>query len=556
MTQETVPETTTPAVPPRDDDSARAIRAMVRAVPRSVMATTAALVTVQVLAGCGFAVLLARGLASLVVGTVADPGALAGAAVAMLVRAGAGHLLRRHCDTDAAERVRAARHELTDAVLTLGSVALSRYRASDIAALDAGLVRLYPVYARYAPTMVTCGISAVVIPLVLLRLDPSTGLIVVVTLPVTVAFLVLAGTATARTVDEQWQSHLRLGSRLVDITRNLGVVDAYGATPAYRRVFAAAADRHSKVTGKVLRSAFLNGFVLEVAAILGTALAAVWIGVRLAGGVVQLAPTMAALILVGEVFLPLRSLGAERHTALDAVPVHRQWSELVAAPPVRGGSRPVPENLVVRLQDCSAVLGPDGGPRLTVSGILEPGRPAVLRGPSGTGKSTLLAALAGHADYRGSLRVDGTQRAEMDLAAWREQVAYVPQLPHVVPGTVRDNVAVGAPDSDDDAITDALDAAGLGDVVAGFDDGLDTRLGEDGIHLSGGERARLALARVLVGSQRVVLLDEITAQLDPETAARVIDVVRTRLRDRVVLLATHLEPPDGWRELCTTKGVR
>lgn len=532
--------------------SGAGVRDLVRHVPRRVLVIVGILAVLQIGAACAFAIALARVLSRLVLSGDLLSAWMVGALACLLARCAVAYAMRQVCQAYAADVVHQARHSLTESVLKMGTIALSRFRSGDIAVLDTDLVRLYPVYARYLPTSVLCVTAAVIVPPVIAILDLATGLIVLFALPASVFFLFLAGTVTAAAVDEQWRSHVLLGSRLVDIVRNIDTIDSFGKVPQYRAVFATTASRHAKVSGKVLRAAFLNSFVLEAAAILSTALAAVWIGVRLFGGTAELAPTMAALILVGEIFLPLRALGAERHVALDAVPVHAELTRMTRVPLIRSGEIPVPPVEVLQLQECGAVLEGPGpasdGPGM-VSGVLRKGQPTALLGPSGAGKSTLLMALAGHGDYFGSMRVGSVERAELDLGDWRAAVGYVPQQPRIVPGTVWDNLRVALPTASARTLEKAMAETGLDRVVAALPSGADTRIGPGGVALSGGEMARLALTRALLHPASVVLLDEVTAHLDEATASALLAVVETGFADRVVVLATHLRTPPGWAEL-------
>jgi ABC-type multidrug transport system fused ATPase/permease subunit len=127
----------------------------------------------------------------------------------------------------------------------------------------------------------------------------------------------------------------------------------------------------------------------------------------------------------------------------------------------------------------------------------------------------------------------------MDPRAWRGQVAWLPQRPTLFAGSVRDNVALGAPAATDGAIRDAVAAAAAAELVEDLPHGYDTRLGEGDRALSSGERRRIALARALLRDGPLLLLDEPTANLDEDTAARVIDGIRRRAEGRAVLLIEH-----------------
>ncbi len=176
---------------------------------------------------------------------------------------------------------------------------------------------------------------------------------------------------------------------------------------------------------------------------------------------------------------------------------------------------------------------------------LPPGTHLAVTGANGAGKSTLLAVLARHLDpCGGTVRVDGTDVRELGVAAARALVAVVDDEPHVFASTLRENLRLAAPPGATDAdLVDALDRAGLRDWYAGLPDGLDTRLGAGGRGVSGGERARIAVARALLTGRPVVLLDEPVAHLDHATATSVLDDLAAATRGRTVVMVSHR--PDG-----------
>ncbi|QBY07389.1 thiol reductant ABC exporter subunit CydD (plasmid) [Deinococcus metallilatus] len=512
------------------------------------LAVSGVLSVLGLLATAAAFVLTARVIAAgLLQGHSPGVGTLLTVAALLLARAGAG-AVREHLGTRLAARlVGTWRTRLSEAALRLGPVALADTRGADLATLDLDLVaRLTPYYARYLPGAVHAALAFAVVLGVTVWLDPATAGVLLVTGPLTVVFLALVGLATGAATERQWLAHTRLSARLLTLVRHLPTLHAFGAVAPYRDVLARSARQHREATLGVLRVAFLSGFVMDFAATLATALVAVWIGVRLFGGSAELAPTLTALMLVPEFFGPLRQLGTDRHAALDAEPVAARLQDLLTRPVAPSGEGTVPAG--VPHLSLSLARADLPTPTAPVSVELPPGTLAALRGPSGSGKTTLLHALRKHVPHLGSIRVDGTPLDDLG-ATWQARVAFVPQHPRLIAGSARDNLRLAAPDAGDADLERACEAVGLGDVLRALPSGFDTPLGEGGALLSGGETARLALARALLSGADVILLDEVSAHLDPESEAELHAVIERAFAGRTVLLATHRAVPPGWREI-------
>ena len=176
----------------------------------------------------------------------------------------------------------------------------------------------------------------------------------------------------------------------------------------------------------------------------------------------------------------------------------------------------------------------------------------VVRGPSGAGKSTFLAVLMASLRPRaGSYVADGVPTERVAGDDLRARMAWLPQEAHVFASTIRANLALAAPRGEltgpdgEKLMRAALTATGLGGLLPGLPDGLDTPVGAAGTSLSGGERRRLAAARALLADRDVVLLDEPTAHLDGATAQALVRDLRAAFAGRVVVCVTHddLERP-------------
>ncbi|WP_082556623.1 thiol reductant ABC exporter subunit CydC [Modestobacter sp. Leaf380] len=274
-----------------------------------------------------------------------------------------------------------------------------------------------------------------------------------------------------------------------------------------------------------------------LAAVVGAALA--WTG-GLSGpavAVVALAPLALAEPLTGLVgSLQRRGAWADARGRVEAV-----LAAPVAADPVH--PTPVPRP-VATLRTTGLVAGWPGGPDVLHGLDLTADRDGwvVVRGPSGSGKSTLLAVLLAALRPRaGACSVGGVDSTRVTGADLRTAFAWLPQESHVFASSIRANLALAGPRGTitDEAAHAALAAVGLGPLVAGLPEGLDTPVGSGGTALSGGERRRLAAARALLADRDVVLLDEPTAHLDPPTARALVADLRRVLAGRVVVCVTH-----------------
>ncbi|MCO7220562.1 ATP-binding cassette domain-containing protein [Klenkia sp. PcliD-1-E] len=230
----------------------------------------------------------------------------------------------------------------------------------------------------------------------------------------------------------------------------------------------------------------------------------------------------------------------------------------VAVDPAEPAAVPTP---VDRLGAAGLAAGWPGGPDVLRDVDLTADRDGwlVVRGPSGAGKSTLLAVLMASLRPRaGRYDLAGVPAGTLTGDDVRSAIAWLPQEAHVFASSIRANLALAGPRGEvgEDAMLAALHACGLGGLVAGLPDGLDTPVGAGGTALSGGERRRLAAARALLADRDVVLLDEPTAHLDRPTADRLVADLRTALAGRVVVCVTHDERLAGHDDTTLTLDAR
>ena len=194
----------------------------------------------------------------------------------------------------------------------------------------------------------------------------------------------------------------------------------------------------------------------------------------------------------------------------------------------------------VELRDVSFAYRPDEPVLNHMSFVAEPGKMTALVGPSGGGKSTVLALLLRLYEVtRGDILIDGQVIANVSRHSLRQQTAYVGQDVYLFRATIRENIAFGRPGASEDEIVAAAKAACAHDFIMGFPLGYDTPVGEHGTQLSGGQRQRVAVARALIKDAPIILLDEATAALDSESEKQVQEAIEHLCQNRTTIVIAH-----------------
>ncbi len=395
-----------------------------------------------------------------------------------------------------------------------------------------GVAAAEPYVTRYLPAAALATVLPLMTVIAIASQDLLSGLVVVLTLPLVPVFGILVGLATRDRAREQWGSMQALSGHFLDVMQGLPTLVAFRRARAQSRRIAKITDDYRRASLGTLRIAFASSAVLELVATLSVALVAVLMGVRLAEGGIDLHTALLVLLLAPEAYWPLRRVGAEFHAAAEGVATFEEVDRVLAAAPARVDTAHVAGPLVI--DDLSFTYPGRTVPTLRHLSAEVPDRGVTaLTGPSGCGKSTLLMLMR--------------DRLDPDAVAW------LPQRPGFLTGSVAENLRLARPEATEAALWDALRWVALEERVRDLPGGLSAPVGENGSTLSAGERARLALARVVLADRPWILLDEPTAHLDELTERVIADTILELGQDHSVVLVAHrpalLEVADGLIEV-------
>ncbi|WP_312709666.1 thiol reductant ABC exporter subunit CydD [Stenotrophomonas sp.] len=483
--------------------------------------------------------------------------ALLGLLGLLAVRAGLGTATQAAAG-DVADAARLAlRERVYRRLLGRGPLWLRQQRTGEMGELmlaHADAIESY--YAGYQPVRIEVVVVPLLIALAVAWADWVVALILVFTAPLVPFFMMLVGWGAEAAGRAQLGELARMSGHFADRIKGLGLLRLYGRGEAELAGVEAAAEGVRERTMKVLRIAFLSSTVLEFFASVSVAMVALYLGLSYLGlmSLHAQVPTLGigvfCLLLAPEFYAPLRRLAAHYHDRANALAAAAEVERLLGELPedvtadAPAATARTPELLEahappVVVRDLS--LRPLGAQHDVVQHLsfhIEAGQRVALVGPSGSGKSTLLEALAGWLP---------PQSGSIVLRPGLE-IGYAGQRPYLFHGSIADNLRLADPGATDAHLRAVAEAAQVMRFAAALPQGLDTVIGERGFGLSGGEARRIGLARLLLRDPQLLLLDEPTAFLDPETEADLLRTLAAFARGRSVVIATHSEAAMRWAD--------
>lgn len=439
------------------------------------------------------------------------------------------------------------RKQLIEAYFTLGPRYVQTVGTGYLVTLSIEGIEKFKTYIELTiPKMIRSSIVPGLIVLYVFTLDIESGIILVVTIPIVIIFMILLGLAAQKMADSQYEIYRVLSNHFVDTLKGLETLKYLGKSEQHEGKIEKVSKRYRKATMRTLRVAFLSSFALDFFTSLSIAFVAVGLGIRLIDGTIILLPALTILILAPEYFLPIKQVGANYHATLDGQIAMEQIEEILQQQ--KGiQKKDLNEDIVwnasssLKLQDIKVNNTESEKAILEGINFTWEGNGAIgVIGESGAGKSTLIDVLAGFlSPSSGKMLVNGVEVDGSTREDWQKNIAYIPQQPYIFPLSLKDNIRFYETNATDEEVERVINEVGLRSLVTSLPNGIHERIGEGGRMLSGGQEQRVAMARALLSKKPIILLDEPTAHLDIETEFEIKQAMLRLFNGKLVFLATH-----------------
>lgn len=409
-----------------------------------------------------------------------------------------------------------------------------------LALITKGVDKLDVYLTSFLPQL---GLLIAIPPILLLFAfinDWISGLIFLITAPLIPFFMILIGKIADKENKKQWQIFQQLTVYMADLLPGLIIVKAYNQTKYQLEKVRQNGEDFSKATLKVLRIAFISAFMLEFIATLSIAIIAVNIGLRLLYGQVEFLPAFFILLIAPQFYQPFRQFGSAFHDAMNGITASSEIYALVQQLESRADDINqviLEDELVLEIEFKNVYHKYVDSEHWVIENLnlkLQAGDQVVLTGPNGAGKSTLFKLLLGlDKCQQGRIEINGYDLAKLDSTWWRKQIGWVAQEPYIFSTSIYENITLGR-NFNKDKVQEICRLVNLDDFIETLPLQYDTLL-NSAVKLSSGQKRRLGLARALLGSPKLLLLDEPMENLDVYNEELIQQILR-RLKGKVTVL--------------------
>jgi len=403
-----------------------------------------------------------------------------------------------------------------------------------------GVDQLETYFGSYLPQFFYSMTAPLTLFAVLSFVSIKAAAVLLICVPLIPVVIVIIQKIAKRLLSKYWGQYTQLGDTFLENLQGLTTLKIYQADEYKNRKMNEESEKFRKITMKVLTMQLNSITIMDLVAYGGAALGLIMAASEFNAGAIGFAGCFAIILLSADFFIPMRQLGSFFHVAMNGMAASDKIFRLIDLP------EPEPKTAEISPEKCGIIIEnlrysyEENREVLHGVDIEIPEKSFVsIVGESGCGKSTIAAVLMGrNRGYNGSVKIGAAELSEISEESLMRNVTYISHNSYLFKGTVRDNLLMGNPNADDNALWAVLERTNLADFLRS-ENGLDTALSENAANLSGGQRQRLALARSLLHDSPIYIFDEATSNVDSDSENEIMKQI-TRLREtKTVILISH-----------------
>lgn len=403
-----------------------------------------------------------------------------------------------------------------------------------------GVDQLELYFGKYLPQFFFAMLAPITLFAVLVFVSWKASVVLLICVPLIPLSIVAVQKIAKRLLSKYWGVYTNLGDTFLENIQGLTTLKVYQADERKNVEMNEKAEEFRRITMKVLTMQLNSVSVMDIVAYAGSAVGVVIAIIQVKNGTITLPQAFLIIMLAADFFLPLRLLGSFFHVAMNGMAASDKLFKLLDTKEDEHGAE-IPENLDgdIEIKDLSFSYDGEKTVLNDISVTFKKHELISIVGESGCGKSTLASLLCGTTKgYIGSITIGGVEIKDIDEKTLMNNITAVNFNSYIFAGTVRENMLIADKSASDEKMIEALKMVNLWSFLS-EQDGLDTKLNQQGSNFSGGQRQRLAIARALLHNTPIYVFDEVTSNIDAESENDIMTVIHNMAKIKTVILISH-----------------
>ena len=403
-----------------------------------------------------------------------------------------------------------------------------------------GVDQLELYFGKYLPQFFFAMLAPITLFAVLVFVSWKASVVLLICVPLIPLSIVAVQKIAKRLLSKYWGVYTNLGDTFLENIQGLTTLKVYQADERKNVEMNEKAEEFRRITMKVLTMQLNSVSVMDIVAYAGSAVGVVIAIIQVKNGTITLPQAFLIIMLAADFFLPLRLLGSFFHVAMNGMAASDKLFKLLDTKEDEHGTE-IPENLDgdIEIKDLSFSYDGEKTVLNDISATFKKHELISIVGESGCGKSTLASLLCGTTKgYIGSITIGDVEIKDIDEKTLMNNITAVNFNSYIFAGTVRENMLIADKSASDEKMIEALKMVNLWSFLS-EQDGLDTKLNQQGSNFSGGQRQRLAIARALLHNTPIYVFDEVTSNIDAESENDIMTVIHNMAKIKTVILISH-----------------